>query len=592
MRQVLLTSAALALALLLVTSSAHAGGLEYAGQGPEALGRGGATTARADTPMVLAENPAGLAELRGTQLLLAANVALLDACVDPIGYYGWGAYLGGKPSVLRDRATGEERVLHLADNMAAQESYYTDKLDTVCLNENVVPVPQIIWTMRLSERLGIGAGLVFPSVMPSGSWGGRNGIIHGDTGELRPAFTRYQLLRSNNIGIFPNIGFGYRLFRQLRVGAAFEYGMIGVDNFTMSTAGGGTTPKNDLVAHVKTQDWFVPAFTLSVHAVPIDALDIVLAFRWQDDLKSDGNIDITSGIFDPASQVHTTGGLPIHSLVQHFPWKARAGIRYADRIAPRPDGTGKDEADWSNNEVIHDAFQDERWDIELDVEFQKNSVNDKQVLKYNNPPDKLEFVALDGTVALNDGPTETIIEKHWKDQLSVRVGGQVNVVPGLFGVMAGAHYETRGVDPAYVQADVWPMSRVGLHGGIIIRVHKSIDLIASFAHVFQETITAVPPQHQARDVIAGCFAGTAADPAACAAPPGQIGAIDKSVGVSGADRKPPMVLEEAPHGKGDATARLRQQLTISAANQPPYVINSGTYRSNFDVIAAGVNVHF
>ena len=592
MLKVLLASVALGCALLLVTTSAHAGGLDYAGQGVESLGRGGATTARATDPMVLASNPAGLAELRGTQFTLQANLALMNACVDSIGYYGWGAYLGGRPSILRDHATGEERTLHLADGMSADEGYYTDELDTVCLDENLVPVPQIAWTMRLSERLGIGAGLIFPSAMPSGAWGGRNGIIRGDTGELRPAPTRYQLLRSNNIGIFPTIGVGYRLFKQLRIGAAFEYGVIAVDTFVMSSAGGGTTPKNDLIAHIKAEDWFIPAFTASVHAVPIDALDVVFAFRWQDDLKAAGNIDLTTGIYDPSQQTHTTGGLPIHSLVQHFPWKASVGIRYADRFAPRPVGTGKDEADPSNSDVIHDALQDERWDVELDVEYQHNSVNDKQVLKYNNPPDKLVFVQLDGTMAMNDGPTQTVIEKHWKDQFSVRLGGTINVVPGLFGVSAGAHYENRGVDPSYMQVDAWPVSRIGLHGGVIVRVAKAIDLIASFAHVFQETITVEPPVHQLRGAIAKCFGGAAVDPSMCTAPPGQIGAIDKSVGAIGADRKPPPVLEEPAHGKGDATARLRQDLTITAADQPPYIVNSGTYRSSLNLIALGVNLHF
>src|SRR5262245_22185013 len=91
----------------LLAARANAGGLEYAGQGARSLGRGGASTARADDPMVLAHNPAGLAELRGTQLLLDLNLALMDACVDPSGYYGYGAYAGGSPSRLPDPDTGE-----------------------------------------------------------------------------------------------------------------------------------------------------------------------------------------------------------------------------------------------------------------------------------------------------------------------------------------------------------------------------------------------------------------------------------------------------------------------------------------------------
>jgi long-chain fatty acid transport protein len=71
-------------------SIVHTGGIEYAGAGAQALGRAGAVAARADDPMVLMYNPAGLVELRGSQLMMGANLAFMKACVDPIGYYGWG----------------------------------------------------------------------------------------------------------------------------------------------------------------------------------------------------------------------------------------------------------------------------------------------------------------------------------------------------------------------------------------------------------------------------------------------------------------------------------------------------------------------
>src|SRR5262245_13397473 len=101
--------------VLALATDALAGGLEYAGAGSQANGRGGAVTARADDPMVLAYNPAGLAELRGAQLMLSANLALMDACVEPIGYYGWGAYNGGRPTKLTDPATGQTVVLDLGN---------------------------------------------------------------------------------------------------------------------------------------------------------------------------------------------------------------------------------------------------------------------------------------------------------------------------------------------------------------------------------------------------------------------------------------------------------------------------------------------
>jgi hypothetical protein len=586
-----IASVAIACAFSLYARSARAGGLEYTGQGAQSLARGGAVTARAEDPMVLAHNPAGLAELRGSQFLLNVNLALFDACVDPAGYYGWGAYLGGGQSELRDPETGELEALRLSeieDGMAAQADYYSDPYDTVCFDQNVVPLPQIAWTRRLSEAVGIGFGLIFPSVQPSGAWGGKNGVIRGDDGKLRPAATRYMLLSSSNLGIFPTLGIGIRPVRQFRFGVSAEWGVIAVNNFTMAAATGGTSPHNDIVAHVKGQDWFVPALTASLHFVPVDAIDLVLAGRWQDDINAEGDLDTTTGVFDPALDSFTTGEIIITSIEQKMPWKVRAGIRYADRFAPRAGGTGREEADPAHWERIHDPLQDERWDIELDVEYQMNSRNDEQVITYRTGQGIFAQAAGGGPINSTIYPADpndptTRIEKHWKDQISARLGGSLNLVPGLFAISAGTHYETRGVTPDYMQIDFWPVQRLGLHTGIMLRVAESIDLVFSYAHVFQETIVVAPPEHRTRDVIDMERQATG----------GQSRNIDKRVGVL-LDRAGNGLTEltEESQGTPQGTAKLNQVLSRTASGQPPFIINAGRYRSNFDIIAAGVNVHF
>src|SRR5688500_10108317 len=179
-------------ALACAPSVARAGGIELVGQSALSLGRGGAVLARADDPMVLAYNPAGLAELRGTQLTLQLNLALFDACVDPAGFYGWGVYPPAARSRFIDPETGAGEVVPLGEidrsgrrrRVAAADSY-DDPYDTVCLDQNVAPIPQLAWAMRVTEELGIGFGFIFPAVLPSGRWGGENGIIRGDDGELR-----------------------------------------------------------------------------------------------------------------------------------------------------------------------------------------------------------------------------------------------------------------------------------------------------------------------------------------------------------------------------------------------------------------------
>ncbi len=547
--------------------------------------------------MVLSYNPAGLAELRGTQLLLDMNLVLFDACVDPIGYYGWGTYGANKPFRIDDPATGERTTIRLGQSdpatsmpWAEAQAYYEDPLDTVCLDQNITPIPQLAFSSRLTEWLGVGFGFVFPAVLPSGNWGGENGVIRGDTGELRLAPTRYMMLSSTNLGVFPTLGIGIRPMDMFRLGVAVEWGAIAVNNKTMAVVGGGTSPINDLVAQTKAQDWFVPALTASVHVVPVDALDVVLAFRWQDNVNAKGTQNITTGLFDPDYVPYTTKNLKVKSVEVAMPWKLRGGIRYADRLQPREPGTGSQESDFASGEVIHDPLQDERWDIELDVEFQKNSVNERQVLTYEVGQTLFANRAsgnLDMTMYPNNpmDPT-TKIEKDWQDQVSVRVGGSYNPLPGLLGLSAGAHWENRGVNPARMQVDFWPVSRIGLHGGFTVRVSNALDLTFSYAHIFQEDIVVAPPTHKDKSLIDDERANFGGVPQN----------IDKTVGV--ATRLGPVgtngqyVLENPSVQNPDATAGQVQVLQRTTDNTPPYIVNSGTYRSNIDVIAVGVTAHF
>ena len=80
--------AAIALTMLLGRSKpAHAGGMEIPDHGTEALGRGGAFTAKADDPSALHHNVAGLAQQRGTRFLLNANIARSSLAFQRAGTY-------------------------------------------------------------------------------------------------------------------------------------------------------------------------------------------------------------------------------------------------------------------------------------------------------------------------------------------------------------------------------------------------------------------------------------------------------------------------------------------------------------------------
>jgi len=70
-----------------VSTAAFAGGLEMPDHGTEALGRGGAFTAKADDPTAVYYNVAGLAEQRGTRLLANANASQSSLRFERAGNY-------------------------------------------------------------------------------------------------------------------------------------------------------------------------------------------------------------------------------------------------------------------------------------------------------------------------------------------------------------------------------------------------------------------------------------------------------------------------------------------------------------------------
>src|ERR1700757_3833401 len=72
----MLTRGAVIVALVAAARAVYAGGLEIPDNGTEALGRGGAFTAKADDATALEYNIAGLARQRGTRVLLDGNIIL------------------------------------------------------------------------------------------------------------------------------------------------------------------------------------------------------------------------------------------------------------------------------------------------------------------------------------------------------------------------------------------------------------------------------------------------------------------------------------------------------------------------------------
>jgi len=59
-----------------------------------------------------------------------------------------------------------------------------------------------------------------------------------------------------------------------------------------------------------------------------------------------------------------------------------------------------------------------------------------------------------------------------------------------------------------VRFPLWTASRIGMHGGVTVRVSNAVDLVFAYAHVFQETLIVQPPPHLGRNDAYAIFEST------------------------------------------------------------------------------------
>lgn len=464
-------------------STAEAGGLEYPAAGTRALGRAGAFTARADDPMALAYSPAALADIDGSQALLNVNLAFYHACVQRSGTY-----------TDNIASTGDRSRFGDADELPGEGGYAREPFPKVCNEGPPGPGPALLFATELTDRIGIGLGVIAPVTAGSIQWGNRSGIVEGVNGEERPNPVRYMTLASEGFVIFPTAGIGVRVLPWLRVGAAFQAGVASLDLLSYSRASGSETPMTDGRAEISLKDTFVPAVITSVHVSAAPGLDVAAAFRWSDDIDAKADVDLLLGEFgtgDVGSTIPTENRFENADVVFPLPWQLSVGIRYGakrDGAPPRPEANGRP----------RDPLAEEVWDIELDVIYEFNSrVDDLALRPQDDATLTTTFVA---PPPAPGAPSETItntvdsgvdlsIPHRWRDQIGVRLGGDYNIIENLLALRSGISFESNGVRDAFVQTDFIPAQRVGLHAGVTVRA-GSFDLSAGYAHLFQKTVNA------------------------------------------------------------------------------------------------------
>ena len=550
-----------------LASSARADGETLMPGTPSAIMRGGATAARPTDPGAMLTNPAGLVELDGPQLLYGFDTAFDNFCEQPYGYYGWGVYL----SEDADGNTNNPDDHRSEFGNPASAEYGNRRLDKVCNSGLISPVPQLVYAMPINPYVAIAFGFIAPAITAGGQWGGKDGTIETDDGP-RPTPTRYQFIRQQpGFVLNPTAAVAVKPLPWLSFGMTLQVLMGTLQQYVVMAMRAGTSPANDAMAKLSASDFFMPALTFAAYAKPTRNLRFAATFNWSDGFDGSGDLSLTTNTFHQGA----TGSelLPLNNdavklgrVRATLPWTATLAARF---VQPRP---GAAESG--------DPLKTDLWDIELDASYVANRTagggNRLNVTKDFT----LAFRSADGVPQMplevtQDKLEEVAFERHTLDVLVLRLGSSVNLIPNRLQVSAGGFFQTRGVEASYASIDNFGFMRIGVGLGVTVRLGR-FDVMAAYAHIFQETLDIAPPAHQdRRDATDSPTSG-----------------FDQRIyenDVLSAPRPDPRA--PAP-GKADGVAKLTQSALFESDDLRRRVVNAGKYTAGFDILSIGAIYHF
>jgi long-subunit fatty acid transport protein len=386
-----------------------AGGFELPDNGTEALGRGGAFTAKADDGTALQYNIAGFAQQRGTKVLLDTNLWFSQYSFQRAGSY---------PDNPQNTLTpwGGSRFPKIQDE------------------SGMFPEPFVAASSDFGyfERWTFAVGAFGPS-----SIGNRT---YPESLGYAPNPARYDVVENHPQVIFFTAAAALHAFKWLDLGLAlhYTYAKLHVSQDVLSDAVARGTGAGQC-ANVEYQpcdsrstlDTTTGNVTASggVLLRPLEGLTIGGNFRGPVKLTTDGDVDVRTPRITPNSSFQSS---PI-TFVVRLPAVARWGIRYSFMQ------TNWDESKW------------ERADLELDGTWEGwGSAQDDGLhviipkLNATNPPPGVNLTGID-----------FISPHHYQNTWSLRFGGAYNIPfhKDTLVLRAGVYHDSSASDPQYQRMD-------------------------------------------------------------------------------------------------------------------------------------------
>jgi hypothetical protein len=294
------------------------------------------------------------------------------------------------------------------------------------------------------------------------------------------------LVSADTIKLNLDLGAGVRLLDGLSVGLTFQWGIahsrrIVTYTHPLTSSDG---PSFDARSDVEgVTDAFLPGGRSARRAgARVTRSWRSVIGRLETGARGRGDFGVAAGSRGPSERER------VDEMTLHVPQqtKVRAAVRWAmlrEQARLRPRSSRRD------------PLADERFDLELDAVWELNSRVDAIVA---TPREGSLFdaaiVQASGDVIHTPLPVPVSrVEKHWRDQLTLHLGGDWVIAPTRFAVRAGLSYETRASDLRYLTMDFMPLQRLGVHLGGTVRL-GDVDFDFAYAHIFQETVTVAPEQ--------------------------------------------------------------------------------------------------
>ncbi|MDB4985752.1 MAG: hypothetical protein JWN04_930 [Myxococcaceae bacterium] len=454
--------------------TAHALGVEDTVNGTMELGRQ-ANHARVNDFMAVWQNPANLAIVPGRDQGLDLRMPMFNGCFT--------------------------RAQDPSKEYLSTESFKKSCTSGPGLTGNIGLV------LPLPKNFGFGIGLYTPAGSPNFKFGG------SDINTINPAPSdaglttsgkqespgRYLLVNKTVNAAFLMVGAGYAPTRYLRLGVSVGSGIINVAYKNVTSLVGGSFTDQELTSNVQVTDAFVPRATASVAATPMDSVDLMASFTWNDDVKAKGSLDVVAnGLNAPRTDCGSAMPGPhcrVKNVTLNIPYQRYEvviGGRYAKRNKPR--------------EKVIDPMKDEVWDVEVNAQWSQTGHVDNYSLDiWSGAPGSaaqrnIQISTAPGTVVSPLPKTATLFH-GWRDSYALRLGGDYNVMQNFLAVRAGISYESSGVPAKNMNIDYWPVQKVTLSCGATIKL-KSWKISAAYAHAFNQSVNTPVGSGNVKEVVA------------------------------------------------------------------------------------------